>query len=283
MTEVPLIDHPRMKMPALGFGTFQLDGDTVLRMIPEVLDMGYRHVDTAQAYDNEAEVGKALEQADVARSEVFVTTKVWVDRFEPDDLRASLSESLDRLRSDYVDLLLLHWPVFGEAGMGPTLEALMREREDGRARHIGVSNFTIDHLEQAVGIAGDGVLATNQVEYHVYLGQHRLHEAMRRLGLALTAYMPLAKGEVADDPAAEGEHGRLPVDAEAERPGGHLSTPRVVGPPGDPFDDAERAQQWLRQPHALLGGESPLEHMDTYAGTEEVRSMLYHIEYSMPV
>ncbi|MGK7295248.1 MAG: aldo/keto reductase [Candidatus Wenzhouxiangella sp. M2_3B_020] len=200
MTKAPLIDHPRMKMPALGFGTFQLDGETVLRMIPEVLDMGYRHVDTAQAYDNEADVGKALDEADVAREEVFVTTKVWVDRFEPDDLRASVSESLDRLRSDYVDLLLLHWPIFGDAGMGPTLEALMREREDGRAKHIGVSNFTIDHLEQAVGIAGDGVLATNQVEYHVYLGQDRLHEAMRRLGLALTAYMPLAKGEVADDP-----------------------------------------------------------------------------------
>ena len=196
----PLIDHPFLPMPAIGFGTFQLDGDTVLRMIPEALEIGYRHIDTAQAYDNEDAVGRALESSGVDRSEVFLTTKVWVDRFEPGELRASVAESLDRLRSDHVDLLLLHWPVFGPAGMGPTLEALVREQEDGRVRHIGVSNFTIGHLEQACGIVGDNRIATNQVEFHVYLAQARLREAMHRLNMALTAYMPLAKGEVADDP-----------------------------------------------------------------------------------
>lgn len=200
MRSAPLIDHPFLPMPAIGFGTFQLDGETVLRMVPEALGLGYRHIDTAQIYGNEAEVGQAIEQSDVPRSEVFVTTKVWVDRFEPGELRDSVAESLDRLRSDYVDLLLLHWPAFGRVGMGPTLEALVREQEDGRVRHIGVSNFTADQLAQACGLVGDNRIATNQVEFHPYLGQNRLREAMHRLGMALTAYMPLAKGEVVDDP-----------------------------------------------------------------------------------
>jgi len=200
MTRAPLIDHPFLPMPALGFGTFQLDGDTVRRMIPEVLELGYRHIDTAQVYGNEADIGRALADSGVDRSEVFVTTKIWVDRFEPDDLRDSVAESLDRLRSDAVDLLLLHWPVFGPTGMGPTLEALVREQEDGRVRYIGVSNFTADQLAQACGIVGDNRIATNQVEFHPYLGQARLSEAMHQLGIALTAYMPLAKGEVVDDP-----------------------------------------------------------------------------------
>jgi diketogulonate reductase-like aldo/keto reductase len=200
MRTAPLIDHPFLPMPAIGFGTFELDGDTVLRMVPEALEIGYRHIDTAQIYGNEAEVGRALESAGVDRSEVFVTSKVWVDRFEPGALRDSVAESLERLRTDYVDLMLLHWPDFGPVGMGPTLEALVREQEDGRVRHVGVSNFTIGHLEQACGIVGDNRIATNQVEFHVYLGQHRLREAMHRLNIALTAYMPLAKGEVADDP-----------------------------------------------------------------------------------
>lgn len=200
MTKAPLIDHPELPMPSIGFGTFELDGDTVLRMVPEVLEIGYRHIDTAQNYRNEAEVGRALEESGLDRSDVFVTTKVWVDRFAPDDLRASVTESLDRLRSDYVDLLLLHWPAFGDAGMGPTLEALVREHDDGRARHIGVSNFTIGQLNQACGIVGDDRIATNQVEFHVYLGQARLRETLQRLDIALTAYMPLAKGRAVDDP-----------------------------------------------------------------------------------
>jgi diketogulonate reductase-like aldo/keto reductase len=200
MAKAPLIDHPFLPMPAIGFGTFELDGDTVRRVLPEALEIGYRHIDTAQVYGNEADVGAALESSEVDRGDVFVTTKVWVDRFEPSELRGSVLESLDRLRSDYVDLLLLHWPAFGPIGMGPTLEALVREQDDGRVRHIGVSNFTIDHLKQACGIVGDNRIATNQVEFHVYLGQQRLREAMLRLNMALTAYMPLAKGEVADDP-----------------------------------------------------------------------------------
>lgn len=203
MNEVPVIGARGLNMPALGFGTFELDGKTVLRMVPEVLEMGYRHIDTAQIYDNEAEVGRAIESSGIDRRELFVTTKVWVDRYEPDDLIASAGESLARLRLDYVDLLLLHWPVFGDAGMVPALDGLMRARQDGLTRQIGVSNFNIEQLEQAVAYCGEGALATNQVEYHVYLAQTRLRRVMARHGIVLTAYMPLAKGRVVDDPVLE--------------------------------------------------------------------------------
>lgn len=198
MSRIPLIDHPALDMPALGYGTFEIEPDTVLRMIPEILDMGYRHIDTAQAYDNEAQVGQAIESAGVPRDEVFLTTKIWVDRFRPADLRASLTESLDKLRTDHVDLLLLHWPVFEDAKMEATLEALKREKDEGRTRHIGVSNFTVDHLKRSVEFLGDGEVATNQVEYHPFLGQDSLREAMNEMGIALTAYMPLAKGQVVE-------------------------------------------------------------------------------------
>ncbi len=190
-----------LDMPAIGFGTFELDGRTVLDMVPKVLELGYRHIDTAQIYGNEAEVGRAIEESGVDRESIFLTTKVWVDRFEPSALRASVDESLQRLRTDRVDLLLLHWPVFPEAGMGPTLESLVRTRQDGLARHVGISNFTISQCREAAGICGNGELVTNQVECHVYLRQERLRAAMAELGLVTTAYMPLAKGQAPSDPA----------------------------------------------------------------------------------
>lgn len=203
MNDIPVIAAGGLNMPALGFGTFELDGDTVLRMMPEVLELGCRHFDTAQIYGNEVEVGQALASGGIDRGDLFVTTKVWVDRYEPKDLVASAAESLERLRLDYVDLLLLHWPVFGDRGMSPALDGLMRARHDGLARQIGVSNFNIAQIEQAVAYCGNGTLATNQVEYHVYLGQTRLRRVLARHGLVLTAYMPLAKGRAVNDPVLE--------------------------------------------------------------------------------
>ena len=200
MDELPIIAGHGLNMPVLGFGTFELDGRTVERMVPEVLELGYRHIDTAQVYGNEDAVGRGIAASGVAREQVFVTTKVWVDRYEPSELRASLNESLDRLRSDYVDLLLLHWPVFGNKGMNPSLEALMLEKAEGRAKNIGVSNFNIEQTEQAVAFCGEGMLATNQVEYHVFLGQERLRRVLATNDLVLTAYMPLAKGRAARNP-----------------------------------------------------------------------------------
>lgn len=200
MSDVPVIGANGLNMPALGFGTFELDEETVERILPRAIELGYRHIDTAQIYRNETAVGRALAKSGVNRDEFFLTTKVWVDRFATDDLIASVEGSLERLGTDHVDLLLLHWPLFGGKGMNPTLEALMRARGEGLARHIGISNFNIAQTEQAVAFCGEGQLATNQVEYHVYLGQERLRRVLAQYNLVLTAYMPLAKARTVNDP-----------------------------------------------------------------------------------
>ena len=199
MVDVPSLAANGLNMPALGLGTWELDGSQLDEVLPEALDIGYRHIDTAQIYKNEADVGRNLAKSGVPRNELFITTKVWVNRYTPDDLLASVQESLERLQTDYVDLLLLHWPLFEGHGMNPTLEGLMRARADGLTRHIGISNFNIDQTEQAMAFCGPGALATNQVEYHVYLGQERLRRVLARHNLVLTAYMPLAKAGVVND------------------------------------------------------------------------------------
>ncbi len=198
MSTIPVVERRGARMPALGFGTFRMSGDTVRHMVENALEIGYRHIDTAQIYGNEREVGRAIATSAVPRDELFVTTKVWVDRFEPRDLRASVQESLERLATSYVDLLLLHWPAFPGGAMRPTLEALMEVKRAGHATHIGVSNFNIAQLREAESVCGDA-LVTNQVEYHVYLGQNRLKAAMDQMGYVTTAYLPLARGRVAQD------------------------------------------------------------------------------------
>ncbi|MEE4637336.1 MAG: aldo/keto reductase [Wenzhouxiangella sp.] len=200
VAEIPSIAANGMNMPALGLGTWQLSPDTVEAIVPVALEAGYRHIDTAQIYHNEQAVGKAVDESDVDRGEIFITTKIWPDHFAPEDFFASLHQSLERLRSDYVDLLLLHWPVFDGHGMNETLEALMRARLDGLARYIGISNFNIDQTEQAVAFCGEGALSTSQVEYHVYLAQKRLRRVLARNNLVLTAYMPLANAHAVNDP-----------------------------------------------------------------------------------
>jgi len=200
MIEVPTIAANGVNMPALGFGTFELDEATVEEILPHALELGYRHVDTAQIYRNESAVGRSIKRVGVRREDLFITTKVWIDQYSPRALLRSVQGSLKRLQTDYVDLLLLHWPVFGGNGMNPTLDALMRARRDGLARHIGISNFTIEQTEQAVAFCGEGLLATNQVEYHVYLGQERLRRVLGHHNLILTAYMPLAKARTVNDP-----------------------------------------------------------------------------------
>lgn len=198
--DVPGIAANGLDMPALGLGTWQLPPETIADILPVALDAGYRHIDTAQIYRNEQAIGQVLAASGVARKELFLTTKVWVDRYAPEDLLASVQESLERLQTDYLDLLLLHWPVFGGRGINPTLEALLRARADGLTRHIGISNFNIVQTERAVAFCGRGALATSQVEYHVYLAQERLRRVLARNNLVLTAYMPLAKAHAVNDP-----------------------------------------------------------------------------------
>ncbi len=186
-------------MPALGLGTWELRGRTARRVVDGALELGYRHLDTAQAYGNEAELGRSLESSGVPRDEIFIVTKVWPDRYAPERFSASVQESLRRLRVERVDLLLLHWPVFEQASLESTVESLAEARTEGRARHVGVSNFTLDLVDRALG-ASRVPLVVDQAEYHPFLDQERLLAGLRERGLALTAYSPLAKGRVLQDP-----------------------------------------------------------------------------------
>ncbi|HET6724933.1 MAG TPA: aldo/keto reductase, partial [Gammaproteobacteria bacterium] len=183
------------RIPSLGFGTFMLEPADARRMVEAALGIGYRHIDTAQLYHNETEVGAAIAASGVDRGEIFLTTKVWIDRFRAGDLEASADESLARLGTDYVDLLLLHWPN-ADVPLEETLEALQRVRAAGKARHIGVSNFNIALVQQAVETVGADALVTNQVEYHPFLSQRKVLAQARQFGMLLTAYCPLAQGKV---------------------------------------------------------------------------------------
>lgn len=185
-------------IPSLGFGTFRMEGKDVLRMVPAALGVGFRHVDTAQIYRNEAEVGDAIAGSGVPRGDIFLTTKVWIDNFAPDRFMASVDESLAKLRTDHVDLLLLHWPN-GTVPLAEQIGGLNAVRDAGKTRHIGVSNYNIALLKDAIS-RSDAPLVTNQVEYHPFLDQRRLLATMRDVGPALTAYYAMADGKVFADP-----------------------------------------------------------------------------------
>jgi Aldo/keto reductases, related to diketogulonate reductase len=184
-------------IPALGFGTFRMPDDDVARVLPEALKLGFRHVDTAQIYKNEAAVGEVLAKSGIAREEIFLTTKVWVDRVGHDAFIASVDESLQKLKTDYVDLLLLHWPQ-SEMPLADRMGALNELVKAGKVKHIGVSNFSVALLDEAVKLS-DAPIATNQVEYHPYLDQTKVLQAVRRHGSSLTAYYLMADGKVPKD------------------------------------------------------------------------------------
>ncbi len=189
------------RIPALGFGTWELRDGLAVRLVEAALEIGYRHIDTAQIYENEREVGTAVRTSGVERHEIFLTTKVWPDRFREGDLQRSVEESLERLRLDFVDLLLLHWPN-PSVPLAETVGALCDVRARGMARHVGVSNFPVRLMEEAIRLA-EAPLVTNQVEYHPFLSQKRLLAACRAAGMALTAYCPLARGRIFGDPVIE--------------------------------------------------------------------------------
>jgi diketogulonate reductase-like aldo/keto reductase len=184
------------RIPAIGLGTWELRGRVCARIVEQALRLGYRHIDTAQIYENEREVGEGVRASGVRRGEVFVTTKVWTTHFAPNDLLRSVKESLARLRMTEVDLLLLHWPN-PQVPLEETLGALAQAKQLGLARHIGVSNFTVALIEQAVAICTEP-LVCDQVEYHPYLDQTKVRAACAAHGLALVAYSPVAKGHVKD-------------------------------------------------------------------------------------
>src|SRR3954452_160411 len=185
------------KIPAIGLGTWELRGRTCARLVEQALRLGYRHIDTAQAYENEREVGEGMRASGVKRDEIFLTTKVWTTHFKPNDLERSAKESLARLRLTEIDLLLLHWPN-PQVPLAETLGALARVKQLGLARHIGVSNFTVALIEEAAAACPEP-LACDQVEYHPYLDQTKVREACADHGMALVAYSPIAKGRIKND------------------------------------------------------------------------------------
>lgn len=189
----PMVQVNEATIPALGLGTWQVTGPACAAVVEEALHRGYRHIDTAQAYDNEDRVGEGMSQARVERQDIFLTTKVWFENYEPRHFKASVDESLRKLNTDYVDLLLLHWPRFETLSMETVLDSLVEVKEAGKAVHIGVSNFTIPQIDRAQKHTG-GLLVANQVEYHLLLDQSALLAKLLEQNMALTAYSPLARG-----------------------------------------------------------------------------------------
>ena len=179
---------------ALGLGTWRLSGDACRRTVAAALEMGYRHVDTAQTYRNERDVGAGLRDAAVDPAEVLVTTKLPKDRL--DGVAAATDESLRRLGVERIGLLLIHWPA-DDAANARALEQMFALRDAGKVAHVGVSNFPAAQLRRACEV---GPVACDQVEYHPFLGQGVLLAAARELGVAVTAYTPLARGRVAAEP-----------------------------------------------------------------------------------
>lgn len=205
----PAVPANGASIPALGFGTFRMPGDDTARMVKHVLDLGYRHVDTAQIYGNEADVGEGLAASGVARGEIFLTTKVWVENYTHAAFIASVEESLKKLKTDYVDLLLLHWPN-DAVPLAEQIGALNEVKRAGKVRHIGVSNFNTALMAEAITLS-DAPLVTNQIEYHPYLDQSKVIEAARAAGLSVTAYYGMADGKVFQNEALRdiaATHGR---------------------------------------------------------------------------
>lgn len=189
-----------MTIPAFGLGTFRLKGQQVIDSVKMGLELGYRHIDTAQIYDNETEVGQAIAESEVPRDELFVTTKVWTSNLGADRLLPSLEESLSKLRLQQVDLTLVHWPSPNdELAVADYLTRMMEARERGLTRAIGISNFTIAHMQQAIDAIGAENIATNQVEVHPFLQNRKVINFARSQGIHITAYMPLAYGKVMQD------------------------------------------------------------------------------------
>jgi 2,5-diketo-D-gluconate reductase B len=186
-------------IPALGFGTFRMTEDEVLSILPAALAAGFRHVDTAQIYKNEAAVGEALEEAGVPRAEIFLTTKVWVSNFAHDAFLASVEDSLRKLRTDYVDLLLLHWPGGSDVPHAEQIESLNEVQRRGWTRHVGVSNYNVAQMADAIR-QSPAKIVTNQIEYHPWLDQSKLLAAARAAGVSVTAYYAMADGRSARDP-----------------------------------------------------------------------------------
>lgn len=207
-----IVNAQGLNMPKLGLGTWPMLGEECTRAVEQALALGYRHIDTAAAYNNEDAVGQALVNSPAPRDQIHVTTKVWWDQLHPDAMRHSMDRSLKALRSDYVDLFMIHWPTT-DWDLPRTIETLVSFKEQGLARNIGVANFPLPLLRKVVEELG-APLSAIQVEYHVLLGQNALLDYARQHDLALTAYSPLARNKVSQIAQIQqiaAKHGVLPT------------------------------------------------------------------------
>ncbi len=190
-----------MTLPLFGLGTFRLKDQVVIDSVSQALELGYRAIDTAQIYGNEAEVGQAIAASAIPREQLYLTSKIWTENLGAERLIPSLKESLAKLRTDHLDLTLIHWPSPG--GKIPVAEfmgALLEARAQGLTKAIGVSNFTIGLLREAIAVTGPGQIASNQIELHPYLQNRRLAAFMQEQQVAVTSYMTLGYGKVLEDP-----------------------------------------------------------------------------------
>jgi diketogulonate reductase-like aldo/keto reductase len=183
------------KIPALGFGTYRITGEACKNAVADAIAIGYRHIDTAQMYDNEEAVGRGIKASGIDRKDLFITTKIWYTDLQKNKVLQNTAESLRKLQTDYIDLLLIHWPA-KDIPLEETLDAMMQLKDHGKIRHIGVSNFTVPLLQKAVKIAP---IACNQIEHHPYLDQTPILDFVRANNMFLTSYCPVAKGRVIED------------------------------------------------------------------------------------
>lgn len=186
-----------IEIPRVGLGTWELDTKEAEEAVRDALEIGYRHIDTARAYENEDAVGKAIAGSEVDRSEIFLTTKLWFEDLSPESVRSQAEGSLKQLDTGYVDLLLIHWPN-PDADYARTFAAMSELQQSGKVRHIGVSNFPTRELE-AARACSESPIAANQVEFHPYLDQSELLKMTSEEEIVLEAYSPLASGQVPGD------------------------------------------------------------------------------------
>jgi 2,5-diketo-D-gluconate reductase A len=216
VTDVPLIDlNDGNRIPQLGFGVFQIDPSQTVETVLYALEVGYRHIDTAEMYGNEREVGEAIRQSGLDRDEVFVTSKLNNGAHRPDDARRAFDGTLEALGSDHVDLFLIHWPLptLYDGDFVSTWRTLEEFKNDGRARSIGVSNFQVEHLER-LAEETDTVPAVDQIELHPVFQNREVTRYCEERNIAVEAWAPLAQGEILEDRTI-GEiarkHGRTPA------------------------------------------------------------------------
>ena len=190
-----------IKVPKLGLGTFKMTDDVCRTAVESALALGYRHIDTAEMYGNETPIGEAIAASAIKRDDLHVTTKVWHDHLQPDAILRAFDASLKKLRLDVVDLYLVHWPA-KDMDLGAIFETLMKLKDEGRTRAIGVCNFPVALLRKTIEDVG-APIACNQIEYHAMLDQSAVRSYLQPKGIPITAYCPLAQGRMADDPTME--------------------------------------------------------------------------------